>query len=254
MMAPWRSASFNETGQRADVAIHGEDAVGDQQLAAGDAVEFGEDLFGGGEVFVREDVDLGAREAAAIDDAGVIQFVGDDVIFGSENRRDGSGIGGESGLKHDAGFDVLERGDAFLELHVQRHGAGNGAHRARARAVLPDGLDGGFAEFGMRGEAEVVVGSEVDDLLAVEARLVGAFRFEDAEALVDAFGFPLVKLVVQVGERIHVRSQPAAGYILTFLADLDIQPLDLLIQRGERHAQAFGGFGLAPVGLLQALP
>ena len=214
------------------------------------AVEFGEEFFGGGGVFVREDMDLGAREAAAIDDAGVIQLVGDDVIFRSENGRNGSGIGGESGLKHYAGFDVLERGDAFLELHVQRHGAGNGADRARARAVLPDGLDGGFAEFGVRGKAEVVVGSEVDDLFAIEAGLVGAFRFEDAEALVDAFGFPLVDLVVQIGERIHVRSSPAA-WLLTFLTDLNVQPLDLLVQGGKRHAQAFGGVGLAPIGLLE---
>src|ERR1017187_4062241 len=38
-----------------------------------------------------------------------------------------------------------------------------------------------------------------------------------------------------------------------FLADLDIQPLDLLVQRTERNAQAFGGFGLAPIALFEPL-
>ena len=76
-------------------------------------------------------------------------------------------------------------------------------------------------QLGMSGQAEIVVGGEVDDLLAVEARFGGARRFEDAQALVDAFGFPLVELIVQVGERIHVRSSPAA-WLLTFLTDLNI--------------------------------
>src|SRR5215472_13674886 len=34
-------------------------------------------------------------------------------------------------------------------------------------------------------------------------------------------------------------------------ANLNIQPLDLLIQRGKRHVQAVGGFGLAPAELFQ---
>ena len=77
-------------------------------LRPDDAVEFSENLLRGGDVFMREDVDLRFREPAAVDDAGVIQFVGNDVVFGREDRGDGAGIGGEAGLEHDAGFDVLE--------------------------------------------------------------------------------------------------------------------------------------------------
>ena len=36
-----------------------------------------------------------------------------------------------------------------------------------------------------------------------------------------------------------------------FFFDLDIQPADFLIQCGERHLKALGGFSLVPVALLQ---
>jgi hypothetical protein len=52
-----------QRGQRADVAVHGEDAVGDQQLFAGFVFNAGELLFGVGDVFVAEDQNLGARGA-----------------------------------------------------------------------------------------------------------------------------------------------------------------------------------------------
>ena len=85
-----------------------------RSLRPGRAVEGGQLLFGGGDVLVREDVDLGAREAAAVDDAGVVELVGDDVVVLAEDGGDGAGVGGEAGLKDDAGFDVLEGGDAAL--------------------------------------------------------------------------------------------------------------------------------------------
>ena len=58
----------------------------------------------------------------------MVQFVGDDVILGTKDRRNGAGVGREPRLEHHGGFDVLEARDALLELHVQAHGAGDGAH------------------------------------------------------------------------------------------------------------------------------
>ena len=48
------------------------------------------------------------------------------------------------------------------------HGAGDGAHRARADPVLARRFEGGLAQLGMGGQAEVIVRSEIDNLLAVE--------------------------------------------------------------------------------------
>src|SRR5690348_4791218 len=47
------------------------------------------------------------------------------------------------------------------------------------------------------------------------------------------------------------RLSPGLG--IGFLADLDVEALDLLIERGERNVQTFGGFGLAPAEVFQTL-
>ena len=158
---------FGEFGDGADVAVHGEDAVGDDELYAGLVLDFLEELLAVGDVFVAEDLDFGAGETGAVDDGGVVEFVGQDEVFFAEDGADGAGVGGEAGLEDDAGFDVFEGGDFALELHVDAHGAGDGADGAGAYAVVSDGLDGGFGEFWVVAEAEVVVAGEIDDALAV---------------------------------------------------------------------------------------
>ena len=85
-----------QRGQRADIAIHGEDAVGDEQLVTGLIFDGGELLFGVGHVFVAEDQNFRARKPGAVNDAGVVQLVADDEIVFAENRRDGASVGGES--------------------------------------------------------------------------------------------------------------------------------------------------------------
>ena len=77
-----------------------------------------------------EDLNLGAGQAGAVDDDGVVQLVGDDEVFFAQHRRHRAGIGGESGLEDHAGFDVFEARDLLFQLHVDFHGAGDGAHRA----------------------------------------------------------------------------------------------------------------------------
>ena len=56
---------FHQAGQRADVAVHGEHAIRDQQLAAGRAVQFGQNLLRRGHVLVREHMDLGRERAGS---------------------------------------------------------------------------------------------------------------------------------------------------------------------------------------------
>ena len=112
----------------ADVAVHGEDAIGDEELVSGLVLDFLQEFFGVGDIFVAEDFDPGAGEARAIDDAGVIEFVGEDEVFFAENGGDGAGVGGKAALEDNTGFDVLEGGDFFFELHVDPHGSGDGAY------------------------------------------------------------------------------------------------------------------------------
>ena len=79
------------------------------------------------DVLVREYFDRRPAQAAAVDDARVIQLVrNDDVVF-RQNRGDGSGVGREPALEDDDRLDLLELRQPALELHVDRHGAGDGA-------------------------------------------------------------------------------------------------------------------------------
>ena len=59
------------------------------------------------------------------------------------------------------------------------------------------GFDGRLAQLGMRGQPQVIVGGQVDDLPAVEARFRGALRFQDAQPLVGALVAPLLQLIVK---------------------------------------------------------
>ena len=56
-----------------------------------------------------EDLDRGARQARAVDDAGVIQLVGDDEVVLAEDRRDRARVGREAALEDHAGLGLLER-------------------------------------------------------------------------------------------------------------------------------------------------
>ena len=181
-----------QAGQRADVAIHREDAVGDQQLFPGLILHAGELLLGVGHVFVAEDENLRPRKTAAIDDRSVIQFVGDDVVVFAQKCRYGSGVRRESRLENDAGLDVLEARDLLFQFHVDLHGAGDGAHGARSDAILARGLKRRFAQLGMRRKAEVIVGGKVDDLLAVESADRRLLVIQHAQLEVRALGLEFV--------------------------------------------------------------
>ena len=100
--------------QRTNVAIHAEDAVGDQQLAAGLVFHRSKLLFGVRNIFMAEHQYLGARQPGAINDAGMVQLVRDDEILFAENRRNRARVRGKPGLKHHARFHVLELRDLLL--------------------------------------------------------------------------------------------------------------------------------------------
>ena len=110
---------------------------------------------------------------------------------------DGAGVRGEAALEDDDRFGLLEGGQPPLELHVDVHGAGDGAHRARADAELRDRLERLLAQLRVRRQAEVVVRREVDDLAVVEGASVALFAFENAEMAVE----PLLLERVELAER-----------------------------------------------------
>ena len=71
-----------QLGHHPDIAVHAEDTVGDEQLALVRR-QLLQDFARGGRILVRKHFDRRPAQTAAVDDARVIQLVGDDdVIFG----------------------------------------------------------------------------------------------------------------------------------------------------------------------------
>ena len=85
------------------------------------------------------------------------------------------------------------------------HGAGNGAHGARADSVLARGLEGRLAQLGMSRQAEVIVRGQIDHVLAVEGALRGLLVLEHAQFEMRALGFEFIELIGEVRKRIGAR-------------------------------------------------
>jgi hypothetical protein len=118
---------------------------------------------------------------APVDDAGVIELVGNDNVVATENRRHRSRVCRESALEDDGSLGVLERRKPPLELHVDVHGAGDGADRARPHAISPDRLDRLLAQCRMRGQTEIVVRGEVDDGTVIDGGTRRLLSVENSE-------------------------------------------------------------------------
>ena len=182
-----------------DVAVHGEDAVGGD-----DAESLGlglfEALFELVHVSVGIAVAFGFAEAHAVDDGGVVEGVGDDgVLFGEEGLEEAS-VGVEAGGVEDGVLGVEVFGDGALELFVEVLGAADEAHGTHAVAVGVHGGFGGGDEARIVGEAEVVVGAEVEDVaLGALHFYVGALGgCDDSLVLVEAGVADALKLGLEV--------------------------------------------------------
>jgi hypothetical protein len=188
---------------RGDVAVHREDAVGDDERAAPLRLPQapGEVL----EVRVPVDEDLGPGEPAAVDDAGVVQLVGEDDLPAAGQRRDHSGVGQKARAVEESRLVALEGRDPLLEAPVRLHVAADQPRRTGADAPAHGRLGRRLAHPRMVGEAEVVVRAEQQHGPPVEQH-VGALRAADqpqspGEAAV-------AKLLEAVGDVGHGAGRP----------------------------------------------
>ena len=134
----------------------------------GRARQLSDDAARGVDIAMGKDFDRGPAQPGAVDDAGVVQLIGNDEVVFRQNGGDGSGICRKAALKHDRRFRLLELGEPPLELHVDLHRAGDRAHRAGADAELLQRRERSLLQPGMGRQPEVVVRREVDDLAAVD--------------------------------------------------------------------------------------
>ena len=165
---------LDDARQVGEVALHREDAVHDDDHAS--IVVDGLDLvLQISHVVVAELVVLAEAQAAAVDDARVIQAVEQGDVEAAEQAREDAEIDLEAGGKGQRGLALHEFGQAFLELHVEVERAVEQARAGATGAVHGQRRRGGGLDLRVAGEAEVVVGAQHHELapLARHHRILG---------------------------------------------------------------------------------
>ncbi len=156
----------------------------------------------GVDVLVREDLDFRTAQAAPVDDARVIERVGDHDVVLAENRRDRARVGGEAALKHDDRFGLLEFGEPALQFHVQVERAGDRPHRSGADAVAAYRFDGGVPQPWMCRQAQVVVRRQVHHRAMVDGGLCLLLAREHPQGPVQALFLDGLELFRQIAKGI----------------------------------------------------
>ena len=196
-----RAGELDDLGQLREIAFHGEDAVGDDELARASR-RVRERVPERAHVRVRvDDLLRRAREPDRVDEARVVELVRDD--HGRLVREAGNG-----GLVRVPARDVGERGlgarqvgERALEREMRLEGPADEAHGGRAGPVALEALDPRAHDLGMVRETEVVVRREDDDLAPpLHPHDRALRRLEREEVLV---GAPLAKRV-ELGSELSI--------------------------------------------------
>ena len=167
--------------QRRDVAVHREDAVGDDEAAPVLRQVLLDFRFQVGGIAVLVDDDLGAAQARAVDDAGVVEAVGEDDILAPDQWGEGGLVGDEAALDVERILDIFEFCDGPFEFLVDGERSGDGAHRRRPGTEAVDGGFGGVFQAVVVGQAEIVVGAEVEHFFVVYGHPRAGWRVDGAQ-------------------------------------------------------------------------
>lgn len=160
--------SRRQSGDAAEVgyvAVHGKDAVCHDEDLPGAATTRGFQL----DLQVVEIVGPvsepgGLAEAHPVDDGSVVQAVGDDRVGLVEQGLEHPAVGVEGRREEDRVLVSKVIRDRSLERLVQLVGPADEAHRRQAGPGLFGRASGGQGHPRVRGQAQIVVGAEVDRL------------------------------------------------------------------------------------------
>src|SRR3989442_2711271 len=175
---------FVTLGQRADlrqlrhVAVNGKDAVGEDEAKpfCARGLETATEL---GHVRVGVPLTFGLAQTNAVDDRGVIQGVGDDGVVLAQKRLEHTAIRVERARKEDAVLRADEVRQPPLQLLVPVLRAADEPHTRHPITALLQATMGRLHDAGVRGQAEVVVGAEVEDAFAVDHDLRSLRRLDE---------------------------------------------------------------------------
>ena len=158
------AAELDDRRQVADVALHREDAVDDDEHPAAVARRTVEHLLQLVHLVVPEWAKLGAGESAAVEDGSVVGRVADHRVPRPEDRADAAQVRLIAGAEDDRILGVHELGELALEIDVEGDRAVQKPRAREARPVGLQGIAGRLLDAFVAGESEVVVGAEHDRL------------------------------------------------------------------------------------------
>ena len=159
---------LDDARQVGDVAVHAEQAFGDDAGALVLAAVFLEHLLQSVAVVVLVGVAVGAGKAGALHQGVVGKAVIEDGVAVAEEEAQGGDVGGVAAHIGDAVLDAVEVGQGAFELAVGRTFAAHQAAGAGGAAEDPGGLGDGLGDLGVGIEVQIIVGGEVDVLLAID--------------------------------------------------------------------------------------
>ncbi len=183
-------------GQGSDFVERGDEAVHREHAVAGDQLGLATGGVGGlqlrlqiGHVAVGVAEALGLAQAHTIDDGSMVERVGNDGVVLAQQRFEQAAVGIEAGRVEDGVFGAEELGDAAFQLLVQVLGAADEAYRGHAEAVAVQRVLGGLDDVRVVGQAQIVVGTEVQHAAAIGQGDLGRLRTgDDALGLEQALG------------------------------------------------------------------
>ena len=170
--APYFVREIADLPQRRDAAVHGEHAVGGDESRAA-VLRVLEMLLQLGQVAIGVSQPPRLAEPDAVDDAGVIERVGNDRVLFAEHGFEQPAIGVPARGIQDGVFGAEEARQRRLELLVHRLRTADEAHRGHAVTETVDCPVRGFANRRMAGKSQVIVSAQVDDVRVVGANLPG---------------------------------------------------------------------------------
>jgi len=142
---------------------------------------------------------LSLAQADPIDDRGVVESVGDDRAVLIQKGLEDPAIGVEAGSVENRVISLQELRDLLFQLFVDVLRAADEPNRAHPIAPLVQGPMGSLDDLGMRGQTQVVIGAEVDHLVATldsDIRRLGAH--DDPLLFVEPFIANLLNFPLQI--------------------------------------------------------
>lgn len=178
---------LRQRGEPAQVAVHGEHPVGDDDLARGRFRGRGllQERVQPHGVRVRVQDAAGRAEPDAVDQRGVVGHVAEGDVAAAEQGGHGE-VRLEAGGDHGGRLGAQEVRDPLLQFAVEGEGAVEGARTRAGGAVAGQRLGRGRRHPGVRGQAQVVVAARHDDVpplddgLPVARHVQGAVEGPDA--------------------------------------------------------------------------